>query len=595
MSFSVHDPASGIEYNGNNLNSLFAQRRNLLSPAFWGMLRDILRFNREALAELASGRLPAGMTLGDYLASRGYGRRFVDHYIVPMGSAIWSMSLEGMLAFPLEFFVRFFKNHGLLSVNDRPQWRVVKGGSRSYIAPLTEPFAEAIRLNCPVQRVERDEGGVTVHSAAGIERFDKIVFACHSDQALALLAEPSAAEREILGALPYADNDVLLHTDTRLLPQRRLAWASWNYRLGAPGDRLAAVTYDMNILQGIDASRTFCVSLNQNDAVDPAQVLGRFRYAHPQYSLTGIAAQARWRELLGARHSYYCGAYWANGFHEDGVVSALRVAAEASGSAVNSAFYSGWVRHRRLRPRPTSSATGSACCTWTWPSRTPVRAVAAARSRAFRAAVVPRAGLPAAPHRPGPAAAGGRAPEPERGAGRGARRAHCLLTQPRCWGRSFNPVSFFDCFDAEERLAAILCEVSNTPWHQRYHYVLPTDGAGSQRFAVAKWFHVSPFLPRELEYHMHYSRPGERLGVHMEDAGRRGQAVRRHPDAAAPDPRPRRRASPPARLPWMSAKTVLGIYWQALRLALKRMPFFSHRAADGHSRVAHLEPRHEES
>lgn len=328
MSFSVHDPASGIEYNGNNLNSLFAQRRNLLSPAFWGMLRDILRFNREALGELASGRLPAGMTLGDYLASRGYGRRFIDHYIVPMGSAIWSMSLEGMLAFPLEFFVRFFKNHGLLSVNDRPQWRVVKGGSRSYIAPLTEPFAEAIRLNCPVQRVERDEGGVTVHSAAGIERFDKIVFACHSDQALALLAEPSAAEREILGALPYADNDVLLHTDTRLLPQRRLAWASWNYRLGAPGDRLAAVTYDMNILQGIDASRTFCVSLNQNDAVDAAQVLGRFRYAHPQYSLTGIAAQARWRELLGARHSYYCGAYWANGFHEDGVVSALRVAAE---------------------------------------------------------------------------------------------------------------------------------------------------------------------------------------------------------------------------------------------------------------------------
>ncbi|WP_455232319.1 NAD(P)/FAD-dependent oxidoreductase [Geopseudomonas aromaticivorans] len=327
MSFSVHEPSSGVEYNGNTLNSLFAQRRNLLSPRFWGMLRDILRFNREALADLAGGRLPADITLGRYLAERGYGRRFIDHYIVPMGAAIWSMSLAGMLEFPLEFFVRFFKNHGLLSVSDRPQWRVIQGGSRSYIEPLTASFADAIRLNCPVLRVERDADGVTVHSAAGRERFDRIVFACHSDQALALLAAPSAAEREILGALPYADNDVLLHTDTSLLPRRRLAWASWNYRLGGDPRQPAALTYNMNILQGIQAPQTFCVSLNQNLAIDPQRVLGRFKYAHPQYSLAGMAAQARWRELHGALNSYYCGAYWANGFHEDGVVSALRVAA----------------------------------------------------------------------------------------------------------------------------------------------------------------------------------------------------------------------------------------------------------------------------
>ena len=328
MSFSVSDPLTGVEYNGNNLNTLFAQRRNLFSRPFIGMVRDILRFNREALDDLEHGRIPASMTLGAYLKLGGYSQRFTEHYIVPMGAAIWSMSLIDMLDFPLQFFVRFFKNHGLLSVSDRPQWRVVEGGSRSYVAPLSESFREHIRLNCPVSRVERESHGVTVHSAAGNEHFDKVVFACHSDQALALLAQPTALEREILGALPYADNDVVLHTDTRLLPKRPLAWASWNYRLGGPVDQPAAVTYDMNILQGIKSETTFCVSLNQSDAIDPGKILARYTYAHPQYSLEAVAAQARWEELLGANHSYFCGAYWANGFHEDGVVSALRVARE---------------------------------------------------------------------------------------------------------------------------------------------------------------------------------------------------------------------------------------------------------------------------
>ena len=326
MSFAVSDPDTGVEYNGHDLNSLFAQRSNLLSPRFWGMIRDILRFNKKALSDLEQGRIAADTTLGQYLSQNGYGQRFIEHYIVPMGAAIWSMSLADMLQFPLQFFVRFFKNHGLLSVSDRPQWRVISGGSRSYVAPLSAGFAEHIRLNCPVQRVERDAEGVTLHSAAGVERFDKVAFACHSDQALALLATPSAAERDILGALRYADNDVVLHTDTRLLPKRPLAWASWNYRLGGPVGQPAAVTYNMNILQGIRSATTFCVSLNQTDAIDPAQILGRYRYAHPQYSLDGLRAQARWQELLGEQHSYYCGAYWANGFHEDGVVSALRVA-----------------------------------------------------------------------------------------------------------------------------------------------------------------------------------------------------------------------------------------------------------------------------
>ncbi|QFT20999.1 protoporphyrinogen oxidase [Pseudomonas sp. THAF187a] len=326
MSFSVSDPSSGVEYNGHDLNSLFAQRSNLWSPAFWGMLRDILRFNRQSLDDLASDRIDADTTLGEYLQRNGYGRRFIEHYIVPMGSAIWSMSLADTLGFPLQFFVRFCKNHGLLSVSERPTWQVIEGGSRSYVAPLTASFAERIRLNCPVSRVVRDDNGVTLHSAAGEERFDKVVFACHSDQALALLDQASTAERDILGALPYASNDVVLHTDTRLLPERPLAWASWNYRLGGPSDQPAAVTYNMNILQGIDSATTFCVSLNQSAAIDPGKILARFRYAHPQYSLAGTAAQARWQELQGAQHSYFCGAYWANGFHEDAVVSALRVA-----------------------------------------------------------------------------------------------------------------------------------------------------------------------------------------------------------------------------------------------------------------------------
>ncbi|MHA6494061.1 NAD(P)/FAD-dependent oxidoreductase [Pseudomonas borbori] len=326
MSFSVCDPQTGVEYNGHNLNSLFAQRSNLFSPKFIGMVRDILRFNREVLDDLTNNRIAASTTLGSYLKLGGYSDRFIQHYIVPMGAAIWSMSLADMLNFPLQFFVRFFKNHGLLSVSDRPQWRVVEGGSSSYVAPLTASFAEHIRLNCPVERVERDFHGVVVHSAAGSEQFDKVVFACHSDQALKLLAQPTLAEQAILGALPYAENDVVLHTDTRLLPTRKLAWASWNYRLGGPHDQPAAVTYNMNILQGIQSDTTFCVSLNQTAAIDPTKILARYRYAHPQYSLAGIAAQARWEELLGAHHSYFCGAYWANGFHEDGVVSALRVA-----------------------------------------------------------------------------------------------------------------------------------------------------------------------------------------------------------------------------------------------------------------------------
>jgi predicted NAD/FAD-binding protein len=326
MGFSVTDPDTGLQYNGNNLNGLFAQRRNLLSPGFWGMLRDISRFNKEAQRDLSEGRIAADATLDDYLKAGGYSERFILHYIVPMGAAIWSMPMADMLGFPMQVLVRYFKNHGLLSMGNRPQWSVIEGGSSAYIAPLTASFKDKIRLDCPVNRVERDKDAVVIHSASGSERFDKVVFACHSDQALKLLSEPSDAEQSILGALPYADNEVVLHTDTSLLPERKAARAGCNYRLGGPGHTRVAVTYDMNIVQGIQSDSTFCVSLNQSAGISPFKVLAQYAYAHPQFSLTAVAAQVRWEELNGAHHTYYCGAYWASGSHEDGVISALRVA-----------------------------------------------------------------------------------------------------------------------------------------------------------------------------------------------------------------------------------------------------------------------------
>lgn len=327
MGFSVMDPVSGLEYSGTNLDTLFAQRRNLLSPGFLAMVRDILRFNRESVADLESGRLDEGETLRQYLARNHYSERFADHYLVAMGSAIWSSDCSTILDFPAGFFLRFFKNHGLLSVKNRPQWRVIEGGSREYLRPLCARFEQRIRTDCPVQSVLRKPGGGVELLLPGGERqqFDQVVLATHSDQALAMLASPSAAERDILGAIPYCRNEVVLHTDTRLLPRQRKTWSSWNYALTDAG-RAAVVTYNMNILQGITAPETFCVTLNNSAGINPHKVLGRFEYEHPVFSLAGMAAQSRWGEINGVADTWFCGAYWHNGFHEDGVVSALRVA-----------------------------------------------------------------------------------------------------------------------------------------------------------------------------------------------------------------------------------------------------------------------------
>ena len=321
MSFSVHCEKSGFEYNGTTLNSLFAQRRNFLRPSFYRMIGEILRFNKTAPELLEDG---PEIRLGDYLAQQGYSRNFIDYYIVPMGSAIWSTEARQMMEFPARFFVRFFHHHGMLTVNNRPQWRVIKGGSARYVEALTASFRDRIRLNTPVQQVRRLKRSVRVKPYNGPEeQFDWVVFACHSDQALAMLADPGAAEKDILGAIPYQENSVYLHTDAVMMPKRKLAWAAWNYHVTPePADRVA-VTYNMNILQGLDAAEPVLVTLNHTGNINPAKVIKRLTYHHPVYTTEGARAQARHGEISGVNRTLYCGAYWRNGFHEDGVVSAL--------------------------------------------------------------------------------------------------------------------------------------------------------------------------------------------------------------------------------------------------------------------------------
>ena len=321
MSFSVRCDATGLEYNGSTLDSLFAQRRNLLRPSFLGMVRDILRFNRDAV------RLVAGdggdMTLGELLERGRYGRAFVEQYVVPMGAAIWSTDPSAMLDFPACFFVRFLDNHGMLRVNDRPVWRTVRGGSARYVERLMAPLQDRVRLDTPVEWIRRPVGSVLIKARGHEpERYDAAFVACHSDQALALLADASPTECAVLGATRYQRNDAVLHTDTRLLPRRRRAWAAWNYHVRAGGEGVA-LTYNMNILQRLDAPEPFLVTLNRTDAIDPARIVKRLVYHHPLFTREGVAAQARHAEVNRGRRTYYCGAYWRNGFHEDGVASAL--------------------------------------------------------------------------------------------------------------------------------------------------------------------------------------------------------------------------------------------------------------------------------
>lgn len=334
MSFSVRSDRTGLEYNGTSLNALFAQRTNLLRPSFHRMIRDIVRFNRRAKELAANGREEC--TLAALIDDGGYGREFVEHYLVPMGSAVWSTEPARMHEFPALFFARFFANHGFLEIDDRPQWYTVRGGSYRYVEKLLAEFASRggrVRLATPIERVARiastasAAGGVLVKPQSGEgERFDHVVLAAHADQTLGMLADPSEAERELLASFPYTTNDAVLHTDATLLPKRKLARASWNYHLPKDPNGRATVTYWMNLLQGLDTPTTYCVTLNHAGAIGAEHVLARMQYAHPLYQVGSVAAQARLGEIQGARNTWFAGAYWRNGFHEDGVASALAVA-----------------------------------------------------------------------------------------------------------------------------------------------------------------------------------------------------------------------------------------------------------------------------
>jgi len=323
MGFSVQHEKTGLEYSGSTINSLFAQRSNIFRPSFHRMIREILRFNREAprLLETSEPKI----SLQDYLSSEKYSREFIDHFIIPMGAAIWSAKPEVMGKMPAGFFIRFFQNHGMLSVNDRPVWRVITGGSNRYVEKLVAGHRDRIRLHAPVEYIRRLPGHVEVKvSGQEIECFDQVFMACHGDQALRLLADPSTSEERVLGKFQYQPNEAILHMDESLMPKRRRAWAAWNYHIPAYSQDRVAVTYNMNILQGIGAPVTFCVTLNHSLAIRPEKIIKRFQYSHPVFTPESIQAQKRHAEINGAKRTYYCGAYWRNGFHEDGVVSALK-------------------------------------------------------------------------------------------------------------------------------------------------------------------------------------------------------------------------------------------------------------------------------
>ena len=324
MSFSVQCERTGLEYCPTSLNSLFAQRRNLLRPSFYRMLLDAFRFRREAQEILRANDYET--TLGAYLVGKEYSQTFIDHFIIPMGAAIWSADPKQFNEFPAHSFVQFFNNHGFLKVKDQPQWQVIKGGSRTYVEPLTRSYKDKVRLSCPVVSIKRHADHVKVEPQHGeVERFDQVVIAAHSDQAFAMLADPSDAEREILAAIPYQENLTILHTDSSLLPKRKAAWASWNYHIPREELGRVALTYYMNMLQSLTSPIDFCVTLNRPETIDQTKIIREFNYHHPVYTPQGPLAQIRRQEINGVNRTYFCGAYWGYGFHEDGVNSALAV------------------------------------------------------------------------------------------------------------------------------------------------------------------------------------------------------------------------------------------------------------------------------
>lgn len=330
MSFSVSNADGSFEYNGTNLNRLFAQRSNLVRPRFYGMIKDILRFGKD-VKQLLADPTEEHESVNEFVSRHGYGEWFISRYLVPLGAALWSCPTETFRMFPIRFVGEFLANHFMLQVGGRPEWRVIRGGSSRYVEKLIQPFADRILTNSPVNKVFRNDAKVEVCMDQESMSFDHVIFACHADQALNMLGDPNQLESELLSLFPYQKNEVFLHTDSSVLPRRQLAWASWNAKImeaqpdGTNGVERAAVSYNMNILQSLESKHTFCVTLNEKELVDPEKLIGQFTYHHPLFTIPRSEAVQRHQELLCQNRSSFCGAYWGYGFHEDGVQSAFRV------------------------------------------------------------------------------------------------------------------------------------------------------------------------------------------------------------------------------------------------------------------------------
>jgi predicted NAD/FAD-binding protein len=321
MSFSVFSKDRNFEYNGTTLNTLFSQRKNIFNYKFIKMIYEIVKFNKVALTLLSA---KTEISLKTFLRQNNFSDYFCKNYILPMGSAIWSSNINSMLKFPAVFFVKFFNNHGMLNINDRPQWLTVTNGSKEYVEKLTASIKKNIRLNCPVKTVKRNKDSVEIKSSNGTEIFDYIFFACHSDEALKLIIDPSAQEKEVLSSIPYSKNEVTLHTDESIMPNNKLTWAAWNYNIDSTNDMPIALTYNMNILQNLKTQQTILVTLNDNGNINPEKVLKKINYDHPLFSLRSVEAQKNYGIISGVNRTGYAGAYWGNGFHEDGISSAYK-------------------------------------------------------------------------------------------------------------------------------------------------------------------------------------------------------------------------------------------------------------------------------
>ena len=317
MSFSVFSKKNNFEYNGTSLNSLFSQRKNILNFKFIRMIFEILRFNKEAI-KLKSKTI----LLNQYLKKNNYSEYFCDNYILPMGAAIWSSDIKTILNFPAHFFISFFKNHGMLSINDRPQWLTITGGSQEYVKKLTSYFENKIRLNSKIKSVVRNKDYIEIEDNQSKEKYDYVFFACHSNEVLEILEKPTTHEVEILKALPYQQNNVILHTDSTVMPKNKLSWAAWNYNIDSQKESPVTLTYNMNILQNIKSKDDLLVTLNPKNPIPKEKIIKKLEYGHPKFSKESIFAQKNNKKISGKNRSFYAGAYWGKGFHEDGVKSA---------------------------------------------------------------------------------------------------------------------------------------------------------------------------------------------------------------------------------------------------------------------------------